>query len=571
MKTISGYPASSGIAVGPSYLYQSVEIEIERRQITEPEAEWARLEQALATADEQLEGLRLQMEQEASADEAAIFGAHRLFLKDPALLKGVRAELEENQINIESAWFDATESYASQMEALEDEYFRARAADIRDVANRVLRILLGIEAPSLGDLVVPSVIIARDLTPSDTASMDKSLVLAFCTAEGGPTSHTAILAKALSLPAIVGIGPEVLQISARTLLAVDGASGEVIVDPDKATIRDFEARCEALALQSQDELSHALEAAITIDGEQVEVVANVGSVGDTRSALEHGAEGIGLLRTEFLYLERDTEPDEQEQFEIYSEILDMMEQRPVVVRTLDVGGDKELAYIDLGQEDNPFLGWRAIRMCLDEPDLFKVQLRALLKAGVGHDLRIMFPMISNLEEVRQAKQILHEATQELKARGELYAEQVQVGIMVEVPSVAVLADRFALEVDFFSIGTNDLTQYTMAAERTNERVAHLGDACHPAILRQIKHVIEEAHKQGIWVGLCGELAGDPSAVPILLGLGLDEFSMSPGCIPHAKAVIRTWSKADASRLAQEVLDFDSAMQVREYVKARQPS
>jgi phosphoenolpyruvate-protein phosphotransferase len=570
MKTLSGYPASSGIVVGPSYLYQSAVIEIERRQIAEPEAEWARLEQALTTADEQLEGLQLQMEQEASADEAAIFAAHRLFLKDPTLLKSARAELDENQMNIESAWFDATEIYASQMEALEDEYFRARAADIRDVANRVLRILIGIEAPNLGDLGVPSVIIAQDLTPSDTASMDKNLVLAFCTAEGGPTSHTAILAKALSLPAVVGIGPEVLQIPTRTLLAVDGAAGEVIIDPDEASIRDFTARGEALALQSQEELSHAFEVAITTDGVQVEVVANVGSVDDTRSALEHGAEGIGLLRTEFLYLERDTAPDEQEQFEIYSTILDMMEQRPVVVRTLDVGGDKELAYIDLGQEANPFLGWRAIRMCLDEPNLFAAQLRALLKAGVGHDLRIMFPMISNLEEVRQAKQCLHEAAQELEARGESYAEQVQVGIMVEVPSVAVLADRFALEVDFFSIGTNDLTQYTMAAERTNERVAHLGDACHPAILRQIKHVIEEAHKQGIWVGLCGELAGDPSAVPILLGLGLDEFSMSPGSIPHAKTVIRTWSKADARRLALEVLDFDSARQVREYVKEQQP-
>jgi len=513
MKTLSGCPASSGLAVGPSYRYQSAEIEIERRQISDPNAEWFRLEEALATADDQLEDLGLQMEQEASADEAAIFCAHRLFLKDPTLLRTVRAELETNHVNIESAWFDATESYASQMEALGDEYFRARAADIRDVANRVLRILMGIAAPNLRDLVRPSVIIAQDLTPSDTASMDKSLVLAFCTAEGGPTSHTAILAKALNLPAIVGIGPEVLQIPTRTLLAVDGTTGEIVVEPDEATIQDFTTRGEALALQSQEELSHASEPAITADGEQVEIVANVGSVEDTRSALEHGADGIGLLRTEFLYLERSTAPDEQEQFEIYSAILDMMEQRPVAVRTLDVGGDKQLAYINLGQEANPFLGWRAIRMCLDEPELFKVQLRALLKAGTGHDLRIMFPMISNLEEVRQAKQLLQEAAQELKERGHPCAEQVQVGIMVEIPSVAVLADRFALEVDFFSIGTNDLTQYTMAAERTNERVAHLGDACHPAILRQIKRVIEEAHKQGIWVGLCGELAGDPSAIP----------------------------------------------------------
>jgi phosphotransferase system enzyme I (PtsI) len=400
--------------------------------------------------------------------------------------------------------------------------------------------------------------------------LDKSLVLGFCTAEGGATSHTAILAKALGLPAVVGLGPSILELKSGDPLLIDGGRGEAIAFPDEKTIQEFEVRRQKLEAQALGELELAHEPATTVDGHQVEVVANIGSPQEAQSALKHGAEGVGLLRTEFLYLDRHEEPNEEEQLAAFDSILDVMEERPVVVRTIDVGGDKEVPYLDLGVEANPFLGWRAIRMSLDKPELFKTQLRALWRASPGHDLRVMFPMIATLDEVRRAQRLFNDAREEVVAEGHDVADRVQVGIMVEVPSVAVLADLFAREVDFFSIGTNDLTQYTFAAERTNEKVAHLGDGCHPAVLRQIQRVINAAHEEGIWVGLCGELAGDPEAAPILLGLGLDEFSMAPSSIPHAKAIIRSWSKSDAQSLASKVLEFDSADAVREFVRSNQP-
>jgi phosphotransferase system enzyme I (PtsI) len=392
------------------------------------------------------------------------------------------------------------------------------------------------------------------------------MVLGFLTALGGPTSHTAILAKALKLPAVVGAGDPVLRINPGTALALDGMNGEVSADPDNQTVAAFEKRKRVYMEESAAALAGAHEPATTQDGSTFEIVANVGNPEDTQQALDHGAEGIGLLRTEFLYMERPTAPDEEEQLKAYNLIFDLMADRPIVVRTLDVGGDKAIPYLDLGEEANPFLGWRAIRMTLDEPDFFKIQLRALLRASPGHDIRIMFPMVATLSEVRKARALLEQARVEVVEAGYEVADRVQIGIMVEIPSVVVLADLFAKEVDFFSIGTNDLTQYTMAAERTNEKVAHLGDACHPAVLRQIQRVIEAAHKEGIWVGLCGELAGDPDAIPILLGLGLDEFSMAPGSIPRAKDIIRNWKVADAKLLAAEVLDMDTAEKVRAFVR-----
>ena len=566
MIKLKGIPASNGIASGPAYIFHHTEVGVKRETISDPSAELARLEIARNTARDQLKALKKKTETEASAEEAAIFEAHMMFLDDPSLLEIVADAVQAQHLNVEAAWFDGIETFAQQMEMMGDEYLSARAADIRDVGKRVLRILGGKDDTDLSGLAAPSIILAQDLTPSDTARLDKRYVLGFATAEGGPTSHTAILAKALGLPAVVGCGSALLEISAGTEILIHGSQGELVASPDEATKKRYEQLTGEASRVAELELKSSGDHAITKDGRQVEIVANVGSPNDAVSALKFGAEGIGLLRTEFLYLERATAPSEEEQLEAYNAVLNVMGERPVVVRTLDVGGDKQLDYLDLGKEANPFLGWRAIRMCLDRPDFFKTQLRALLRASPGHDLRIMFPMIATLDEVRRSKALLAEARQEVLAAGHPVADKIQVGIMVEIPAAAQMADLLAKEVDFFSVGTNDLTQYTMAAERTSEKMAYLADPCHPAVVRQIKRVIEEGHKAGIWIGVCGEMAGDPEAAPILLGLGLDEFSLAAPGIPHLKAVLREWSYRDAQKIAAEVINLENGQAVREHVR-----
>jgi phosphoenolpyruvate-protein phosphotransferase len=565
MKRFLGIPASPGLASGPAFMVIDRSLDVPRRRDAEPTQELVRLAAALQQARAQIEALQAQAKLSTGAEEAAIFEAHALFLEDPSLLASVRKAIQQTHSNAEAAWWDGIEGYAQQLDGMSDELFRARAADVRDVGRRVLGILLG-EEESVSELDQPSIVLARDLIPSDTVQFDEQLVLGFATAEGGPTSDAAILAKALGIPAIVGLGVAVLDIEPGTDILIDGGSGELIAAPRTEETQVFEARKRQYDLKAQEERAAAGQVAVTRDGHPVEMVANVGNPEDAQTALKFGAEGIGLFRTEFLFLERTQAPDEDEQLAGYAAVLEIMGSRPVVVRTLDVGGDKPLPYLDLGQEANPFLGWRALRMCLDRPDFFKTQLRALLRAGCGHDLRLMFPMVADVSEVRRARQLLSEARQEVLAAGHQPADSPQIGIMVEIPSVAVMADRFAAEVDFFSVGTNDLTQYTMAAERTNERVAHLVDACHPAVLRQIQRVIEAGHAAGIWVGVCGELAGDTEGVPVLLGLGLDEFSIAPSLIPRAKAIVRRWSYDDARRLALQVLDLDSASAVRRAVR-----
>lgn len=568
MQKYSGTPGSPGIALGPAFLFHVQELKVIEHLIEDTRKEIARLDAALATARSEIEILEAQAKTKVGEDEAAIFQAHTLLLEDPELLKRVREAIQNQKINCEFAWNMAIEEYAQMLEGLEGELFQARAADLRDVGQRVLRHLLQIDEVDLSALDEPSIIVAKDLTPSDTIRLDRELVIGFCTAEGGPTSHTAILAKALGLPAVVGLGRGILKCELGATLMIDGYQGEVILDPDGATIAENEVRMSKLQSQADLDQARATEPAITADGHQVEIVANIGSLEEAERALELGAEGVGLLRTEFLYLNKKAAPDEEEQFNAYQSIMNHMGDRPVVARTLDVGGDKPLPYLDLGKEANPFLGWRAIRMCLDQPEFFKVQLRALLRASPGHDLRIMFPMIATLEEVNAAQAILEETRSGLIAAGFTVAEGIQVGIMVEVPSVVLMADQFAKKVDFFSIGTNDLTQYTMAAERTNEKLVHLGDAMHPAILRQIRTVIQAAHAEGKWVGLCGELGGDLDAAPVLLGLDLDEFSMSPSMIPKLKARMRTLSKAEWEGWVPEVMGMETAAQVREFVRQR---
>jgi phosphoenolpyruvate-protein phosphotransferase len=567
MQIIQGIPASPGFAAGPAFRFISEDVILPRFKTTDHQAEWKRLEDALQAAKNQVTAILDNARLQVSMEEAAIFEAHLLFLEDPDLLNMVQSRLQEEQVNAEAAWAVTIETYAQMLEGMENEYFAARAADVRDVGRRVLRLLMDMPEDDLTVLQSQAVIIARDLTPSDTVRLDKKLVLALCTAEGGPTSHTAILAKSLGIPAVVGAGPALLEIPQGTQLFIDAEQGQLMVDADSQTVVEFENRRSMHEARKAAELSSAAGVTTTQDGHTVEVVANIGGVEDARAALKYGADGVGLFRTEFLYLERHTAPDEEEQFSAYAEVMATMGNRPVVVRTMDIGGDKELPYLDLGDEANPFLGYRAIRISLAEPDMFKVQLRALLRAAHGHDMRIMFPMVATLDEVRRAKALLAEARQELNDRGIPQPEHLQVGIMVEIPSVVVMADLFACEVDFFSVGTNDLTQYTFAAERTNDRVAHLSDACHPAILRQIRTVIDSAHGSGIWAGVCGELAGDPDAIPLLLGLGLDEFSMAAPMIPQAKAILRRWTKLAAQELALKALEQETAEDVRRLVRS----
>lgn len=563
--TFIGISAAPGLARGPVINYRQRSLEFDRRYGCDPAAERSQLQQAIQRAQLELRDLRDRLAASHPA-ESVVFDAHILMLEDASLLSRVDESLAAG-INAEAAWMDGIAFFAGQLEAIPDATLQARAADLKDAGRRVLAHLLGIEAQATPVIRQPSIVIAKDLAPSETASMDRDLVLAFCTASGGPTSHTAILAKALGIPAVVGIGEAVLTLPDGAPLLVNGSLGELIAFPGEQDLQRFELNLRSASEAADMEMACSADPAVTTDGHRVEVVANVGNVQDAVVALQHGAEGIGLLRTEFLFLERKTAPSEEEQQLAYRQILDHMHGCPVVVRTIDVGGDKEIPYLDIGRESNPFLGWRAIRMCLDQPEFFKTQLRALLRASPGTNLRIMFPMISSLDEVRCAKKWLGEARQEVLEAGDQVAGSIQVGIMVEIPSVAVLAEQFAREVDFFSIGTNDLTQYTMAAERTNPKVAHLADACHPAILRLIQAVISAGHSAGIWVGVCGELAGDQDAIPILVGMGLDEFSMSPHSIPHAKAIIRQWSFLDAHHLANQAVNCESAEAVRLLVRS----
>lgn len=558
-KELRGVPAARGLARGTALHWKDTDFEIPSFAPADLITEKARLAEARRKAEGQLQAFSTQVSQQVGDAEAALFEAQAMFLNDSVLVTKAENVIESG-VNAEQAWHQACEHFATKLESLPNETLRARSADVRDVRRRVIEILLGVQSEI--ELANQAIILARDLLPSQTAALDTSIVLAFCTAEGGPTSHTAILAKALGIPAVVGVGDELLEISDGTMLLVDGTTGLVASNPSPDLLADFDKRVQVERELQEHEMEFASQPAVTTDGHLVEVVANVGSVEDALKALEYGAEGIGLLRSEFLFLNRSQLPEEGTQFAAYKTILDLMGSRPVVVRTLDVGGDKEVPYYDFGAEANPFLGYRAIRISLDRTEDFKSQLRALLRAGVGHHLRIMFPMIATLDEVRQAKKLFGEAQVELQSEKIEVAVKVQVGIMVETPAVALLAEQFAIEVDFFSIGTNDLTQYTFAAERGNKRLTHLNDPCHPAVLRQINMVVQAAHAEGKWVGVCGEMASDMHAIPILVGLGVDELSVAPVQLPLVKQAIRNISLRNVITSSQQSVELESARAVR---------
>ena len=555
-RTVRGVPASSGIAIGPLYQLRKVEIVIEETA-TDPAQEKSRLREATKTAQIQLKLLHAEVEKRIGAEEAAIFEAHQAILDDPELLEAAFVSIDTGK-SAGRAWQDTIQTTAATLAGLADELLAARAADVRDVGNKVLRILAGVADAS----VLPSqpvILVAEDLAPSDTASLDTSRVLGFCTAIGGANSHSAILARALGLPAIVGAGSGLLALKNGLQAILNGDTGTLTLDPDPEALTAAKNLQEEHQIRRTAELGAAKEPAITQDGHRVEIVANIGSVADAKQALGFGAEGVGLLRSEFLFLDRADPPTETEQFKVYRDIAVALEGQPVIIRTLDVGGDKPLPYVPMPPEENPFLGVRGIRLCLGRPELLRTQIRAILRAAEFGRLRIMFPMVANVAEFSAARQIVEEV------RAELKGPPIELGIMIEIPAAALLADVFAKEVDFFSIGTNDLTQYTLAMDRGHPQLSAQADGLHPAVLRLIDQTVRASHAAGKWTGVCGELGADPQAVPILVGLGVDELSVSVPAIPMVKAQIRSLSFSTAQRLAAEALECASAVEVRRTV------
>ena len=567
MKIIKGISVSRGINIGPVYQFHHLDLSFETRQVEDREAEWQRFQNAVKVSKGRLQQMYDRAVKEIGTDEAMIFDAHMMMLEDPDLIDGTESGIKDEGLNAEAALTMVCEQYCDMLREIEDKYIQARVTDIQDVCNGVIAELLGLGDDAGVHVTEPSVIISRDLTPSDCVSIQKALIEGFCTIEGGTTSHTAILARSLGIPALVGAPDEIEEIPSETTVIIDGYEGVLIVDPDPETIEKYERKREAKIRILEEALRHSKRPAITKDGHRVETYVNIGSDSkeDIEEALKCGAEGVGLLRTEFIYLNMDKMPDEETQYEKYSNVAKGFAGRPVILRTLDIGGDKQLPYLELPYEMNPFLGVRGLRLCLKNPDLFKSQLRAVLRACNAGNLHIMFPMVTKLSEIRRAKAMIGECRAELEAEGQEVIPYIQVGIMIEIPAAAVMSDRLAHEVDFFSIGTNDLTQYTLAVDRTNNNLADLANAFDPAVLRLIARVADAAHEHGKTVGVCGELGGDPIAIPILVGLGLDELSMNAPAIPVAKQIIRQLDYDEVKKLARTVLDLESPADVKAMV------
>lgn len=532
-----GIAASKGYAIGTVFLQEHEEIVITDQKVTDVAAEKEALQKSLDASRAQLEKIKEKAAAEMGEEKAAVFEAHITLLDDPEFTGAMAMEIEANSINAMKAVDNVTNMFVSIFESMEDAYMRERAADIKDVSKRIIANLAGKSADAFAITEANTVVVAHDLTPSDTAQLDRSKVVGFITNIGGRTSHAAIMARTLEIPAVLGLGDITSAVKTGDKIIVDGITGDIIINPSEDVIAEYEAKKEKFRAE-QEELKKLIDVKTTTkSGKRVEVCGNIGQPEDVLGVIANGGDGVGLFRTEFLYMDRDNAPTEEEQYESYKFVLEKMEGKQVVIRTLDIGGDKTLPYLPLPEEMNPFLGYRAIRLCLDRKEIFKVQLRALLRASVYGNLCVMFPMISGLEEFQNAKAVVEECKAELRAEGKEYSDSIQWGIMVEIPAAAVYADELAKYVDFFSIGTNDLIQYTLAADRMSEKVSYLYNPMHPAVLRLIKMTIDGAHKHGKWVGMCGEMAGDEAAIPTLVEYGLDEFSMSATSILNAKKII----------------------------------
>ena len=562
-----GTGASPGIAMGKALILKECELIIEKKSIEDVEVEVKKLQEAVSKSKLELTKVKEKALEELGEHEAQIFESHLLVLEDPELLDSSIAKIREEKVNADYALNEVKEMFVGIFESMDNEYMRERAADIKDVTNRVLRNILDIKVVDLAALEEEVILLANDLTPSDTAIMNKKKVLGFLTNIGGRTSHTAIMARTLEVAAIVGLNDITEKVQDGDYIVFNGDSGEVIVNPDEETIQKYSELKNNFEEYKESLKQLKGKSSITLDGRHVELAGNIGSPNDVEGLINNDAEGVGLYRTEFLYMNKeDSFPTEEEQYEAYKAVLEGMNGKPIVIRTLDIGGDKELPYFNMEHEMNPFLGYRAIRLCLDRKDIFKTQLRALYRASMHGKLRIMFPMISSLEELLSAKEVIKEVLAEMDSNGEAYSKDVEVGMMIEIPSAAVISDILAKHVDFFSIGTNDLIQYTCAVDRMNQKISHLYNQFNPAVLRLINMVIDNAHKEGKWVGMCGESAGDPLMIPVLLGMGLDEFSMSPISILPARKFITSVNYEDMKKLAKEVLAMGSAEEIKAYIQ-----
>ena len=563
-KMLRGIPVSQGVSRSRVVVLDRTRIDPAKWGILEsdPAGEEDRLQASLVVTRRQILAVQERLREAMGADEAQIFDAHLLVLEDPMLLQETARFILEDLVTAEFAFHQASEKYADALAKLDDSYLSERAADIRDVTQRVLANLIGQpQCTALADLTEPCIVVAHDLTPSDTAMMDPAMVLGFATEVGSRTSHTAILARSLRIPAVLGLGEVISELHTGESVLLDGFNGFVVIDPSEQTLFEYGQLVDRqTSIEKSLEVIHD-DAAETRDGHRIILSANIERAADVESVLQCGAIGVGLFRTEFLFINRSDLPNEEEQFAAYRKVTESLAPDPVIIRTLDLGGDKLLSHVNVAKEMNPFLGWRAIRLCLQEKDLFRTQLRAILRASVFGNLKIMYPMISGVEELEAANVLLDECREQLRDEGVAFAEDVEIGVMIETPSAAMIADSLARRVKFFSIGTNDLIQYALAVDRLNEKIAHLYEPTHPGILRLIKATVDAGQAHGIWTGICGEMAGDLAAVPLLLGLGVSELSVTPSMVPRVKMLICSIEMSEARKLAEFALDSDSPKEI----------